>query len=684
MELNLLCTSDNIEFKSMLVFNPNIFTSEEQKGVYELYIFDSNANVQNDTSITTNNIVIIFPELKSSKEFPKFLQYIGETFILNSTISKNKLFFIQELLDWQGNQNSIINGFEYISSQNSGTNSILLFTMKENVRRKDVNFTLSPTTEKIGVLLSSAALVALGGYGINRFMLHPRFVQKKQQALQAQIDDIVAKIPDDNLRNQNLKTYAKNLKSFNKELLDFTTENKYYFSNQQRQTLLEVQETIREEFNNLASNFTGDKIFEKLKTNYKTAASKTNLLKTDLQNDYERYLIEDFDSLDKNILNLYKSANALGLKEIITTTQLDGIKYEKLQDFKKFMEDIEPILEYNPLSTLAEYYGEIKSFKPSDDNEDVAGLLLKILEFSNYVINPFNINIGELQENIKNYLNIDTEFEKGDINLDNIDFNLETTISEEYNKFTSELMEKIESLINEESKLKSSWRFLSRSRHNDNINDAKQEIKNILGEDKVEYENLKTEYADYKESTKNNRKLNDVAKDIVNYLEKNNLTLKDVRTELKNKAAEAEINSNQLVKDIREILQSRETLYNLIAQGFENSTISDLQDAIGHLAINQGVIEEEVQEYIKFLVQDTKSTELSYVALVKGSIEHADIDVWKTFLLDSRNLFQEQLGIDMKNVFRYLPKILKQQLQNKYPDLVQQLEKEILNVEKEV
>ena len=681
MELNLLCTSDNVEFKSMVVFNPNIFTSEEQKGVYELYIFDSNANVQNDTSITTNNIVIIFPELKSSKEFPKFLQYIGETFILNSTISKNKLFFIQELLDWQGNQNSIINGFEYISSQNSSTNSILLFTMKENVRRKDVNFTLSPTTEKIGVLLCSAALIGLGGYAMNRFMLHPRFVQKIQQDLGVKIEDIATKISEDNLRNQNLKTYAKNLISFRKEFTDFIRQNKYYFSTQQRERLLEVEEQMREKI----TNVTPDKIFEELKTNYKTAASKTNLLKTDLQTDYDKYLTGelDIDSLDKNILNLYKSADALGLKEIITTTQLDGIKYDNLENFEKFMEDIESILAGKPLSTLREYYGEMLTMDKTHLDEKVAGLFLKILEFRNYVINPFNINIGELRENIKNYLNVDTEFEEGDINLDNIDFNLETTISEEYEKFTTELTEKIEILRNAEVKLKSSRWFISKRRHNNSINKAKEEIKNILGKDEIEYENLKNEYADYKESTKNKRTLKDVAEDIVNYLEKNNLTLKDVKTEIENNATEAGIESTELLTDIKYILKSREKLYNLIAKGFENSTISDLKNAIGHLVLNRGVIEEEVQEYIKFLVHDT-DTEFPNVALVKGSIDNVNIDVLKTFLLDLRIILQEQLGIDMKNVFRYLPKILKQQLQSIDSDLVEQLEAEILNEVKEV
>ena len=83
-------------------------------------------------------------------------------------------------------------------------------------------------------------------------------------------------------------------------------------------------------------------------------------------------------------------------------------------------------------------------------------------------------------------------------------------------------------------------------------------------------------------------------------------------------------------------------------------------------------------------MQDTQDTEFPNVALVKGSIDNVNIDVLKTFLSDLRIILQEQLGIDMKNVFRYLPKILKQQLQSIDSDLVKQLEAEILNEVKEV
>jgi hypothetical protein len=492
------------------------------------------------------------------------------------------------------------------------------------------------------------------------------FHQQPKQDLDRKIEEIDNNIPEDNLMNQNLKTYAKNLLSFKEKFTEFIEENKKYFTIEQLQKLQEVQRQMRQKNENL----TQANVFEELKTNYKTAASKTNLLNTDVISNYENYLEGDLlESLDKNILNLYKSANALGLKEIITTTQLDILKTQNLKKLKEIIN----LFKEDPLSTLPGYIQRMPELVQKYPESH--GILEKIIESKDYVLNPFEIDISKLEQNIKDYLKVDTEFEKGDINLSDINFNLDE-IPEEYAKFSTMLQVELESLIAVEEKLAKSLRLLSKARHKSAIQNAKKKIKEILQSEDVNFESLKTEFKSLKKFKEERRTSDDVAKDIVNYLEKNNLTLTDVEKEL-------EKNVDNIVKQkIEEILESRENMYSLIAKGLENITTRELNLVVGHAAMqDKNVIEEEVQEYIHFLMRDTRTTNLrTYKDFVKGSMDIANVTNIAYLLKDVRENLEVELGINMKNVFRYLPKILKERIQKINPDLAN----ELLDVAKEV
>lgn len=414
MEFHLLCISDTANFsdKDILIFHPTLIALKKKKYEYQLSNLDSKSEIENKSDLTTSEIVLIFPTQNKEEEFPNFFSYSGNIFLRNSKIPKIKLMFIQELLNWQENNQQFDSGYEYVTSDNhSMFHSILLFTIENKEQRsRSINL------KKVAII-SSAVIGTLAG--VIGFSAYSHEIAKNElrgrlnlSGIQTKIDNFKSDLEKENYTFVNLDYLTKTFQDLSSQLQGLKPALKAVVQGNSGLALEDIKEEIQSVIKNiptLKNDYDKKKEaiktqlvenLEKLKNDYKDALSNIDLFgKIEKANDeYQEYLKgKEFNA---DIENLFKSADNLGLKEIIESSQVDILNYDRVLDldfiYDNFKNDNDPA--FTLFKYVVNYYKQ-EGNKQYDD-QFLTRLNLKILNNRDFFFAPFNINIEKLKENM--------------------------------------------------------------------------------------------------------------------------------------------------------------------------------------------------------------------------------------------------------------------------------------------
>ena len=119
----------NQNFGSTNFFTPIISSRKNKKNEYILQDLESNANVSNSSTFSTNQKII---EFYSSNLFPNEIISLGQFYIKNNILTERDKIYLKELYKWKyGWKNPVMEGFEYCMSDR-GNNVILLYVVRDD------------------------------------------------------------------------------------------------------------------------------------------------------------------------------------------------------------------------------------------------------------------------------------------------------------------------------------------------------------------------------------------------------------------------------------------------------------------------------------------------------------------------------------------------------------------------
>ena len=128
MKNNLLVCRVDQTFGFTNLFTPIISSKKNKKNEFILTNLESNKNVS-DSATTSTDIKII--EFDSSKLFPNEIRYMGQFYIKSTTLSEHDKMYLVELYKWKyGWKKPLMEGFEYCMSDR-GNHAILLYIIRE-------------------------------------------------------------------------------------------------------------------------------------------------------------------------------------------------------------------------------------------------------------------------------------------------------------------------------------------------------------------------------------------------------------------------------------------------------------------------------------------------------------------------------------------------------------------------
>lgn len=129
MKKNIIVYRITENFGLINFFTPIISSRKYKKNEYILLDLESNKNVSNLSTFSTNEKIVKFD---SSKLFPNYMEYLGQFYIKNNTLAQQDKIYLTELYKWKyGWKNPVMEGFEYCISE-MVNNVILLYVVQEN------------------------------------------------------------------------------------------------------------------------------------------------------------------------------------------------------------------------------------------------------------------------------------------------------------------------------------------------------------------------------------------------------------------------------------------------------------------------------------------------------------------------------------------------------------------------
>ena len=140
----LHCSSKKSSFENQMEFTPTCFSIHNSVNKYRLYNLESNSKTQNNTTLTTNTIFLIKDD--------KTVQYNGNFFYYNCSLSVKNLNFLTQIYQWQTNnsQATISDGEEYISVNSSHV--LYLYKIQIN-NAKQITMGMSINTDVLNFVL---------------------------------------------------------------------------------------------------------------------------------------------------------------------------------------------------------------------------------------------------------------------------------------------------------------------------------------------------------------------------------------------------------------------------------------------------------------------------------------------------------------------------------------------------